>query len=316
MQQQSWMGRIVGTVIGLLFFNPLTALIGFAIGWYFVDKPRNQAARARQEASQAFSYAGGGQGGTGNFEIMRSSFALMGYVARGAGRVNEAHIQLAEIMIARMGMDDHGRNMAVEAFNRGKDPSFNFRSEIGNLLREAHGNNTIIAYIVEFLVEIALADGSLQQGEYDRLVEVTGALGIGREQLDRWIELRRAQMRFAEYMRRAQQQWGGAQGSQQQGWGGQQQGQWQDQGQQSYGGGQQAYQATENDLQNAYQILGVESTASFEEIKKAHRRLMLKYHPDRLASQGLPPEMVRMYTEKAQEIQAAFDLIKKARGEK
>ena len=42
---------------------------------------------------------------------------------------------------------------------------------------------------------------------------------------------------------------------------------------------------------------------------------MLKYHPDRLASQGLPPEMVRLYTQKAQDIQAAFDLIKKARGE-
>lgn len=309
MQQQSWMGRIVGTVIGLLFFNPVTALIGFAIGWYFVDKPRNQAARARQDAAQAFSYAGGGQGGTGNYSIMRSSFALMGYVARGAGRVNEAHIQWAEIVIARMGMDDNGRNMAVEAFNRGKDPSFNYQSEVANLLREARGNSTIIAYIVEFLVEIALADGTMQPGEYDRLVEVTGSLGIGREQLDRWIELRRAQMRFADYMRRAQQQWSNAQG--QQGWGGQQQSQGQ-----GYGGGQQSYHATENDLQSAYQILGVESTASFEEIKKAHRRLMLKYHPDRLATQGLPPEMVRMYTEKAQEIQAAFDLIKKARGEK
>ena len=53
----------------------------------------------------------------------------------------------------------------------------------------------------------------------------------------------------------------------------------------------------------------------FEEIKKNHKRLMLKYHPDRLASQGLPPEMVRLYTQKAQDIQAAFDLIKKARGE-
>ena len=41
---------------------------------------------------------------------------------------------------------------------------------------------------------------------------------------------------------------------------------------------------------------------------------MLKYHPDRLAAQGIPPEMVNLYTQKAQDIQAAFALVKKARG--
>ena len=53
---------------------------------------------------------------------------------------------------------------------------------------------------------------------------------------------------------------------------------------------------------------------SDDEVKKAHKRLMLKYHPDRLASQGLTPEMIKLYTEKAKDIQAAFDLIKKERG--
>ena len=71
-----------------------------------------------------------------------------------------------------------------------------------------------------------------------------------------------------------------------------------------------------SDLDNAYQILGVTKDTSWEDIRRAHKKLMLKYHPDRLASQGLPPEMVSMYTQKAQDIQAAFALIKRHLGKK
>jgi DnaJ like chaperone protein len=41
---------------------------------------------------------------------------------------------------------------------------------------------------------------------------------------------------------------------------------------------------------------------------------MSQYHPDKLIAQGVPEDMVRLGTEKAQEIQAAYDLIVKSRG--
>ena len=48
-------------------------------------------------------------------------------------------------------------------------------------------------------------------------------------------------------------------------------------------------------------------------MKKAYRRLMNQHHPDKLIAKGLPEEMVRLATEKTQEIKAAYEQVKKSR---
>lgn len=63
-----------------------------------------------------------------------------------------------------------------------------------------------------------------------------------------------------------------------------------------------------------YVILGVEPTASDDEIKKTYRRLIRENHPDTLMAQGLPQEFVDLATEKMARINAAYDQIEKARG--
>jgi DnaJ like chaperone protein len=68
-----------------------------------------------------------------------------------------------------------------------------------------------------------------------------------------------------------------------------------------------------SDLNLAYQALGVTAKASDADIKKAYRKLMSQYHPDKLMGQGLPEDMIKSATERAQDIQAAYDLITKAR---
>ena len=65
--------------------------------------------------------------------------------------------------------------------------------------------------------------------------------------------------------------------------------------------------------QDYYQVLGVSKNASDAEVKKAYRRLMNQHHPDKLVSRGMPEEMVKLATEKTQEIKAAYETIKKSR---
>jgi DnaJ like chaperone protein len=66
-------------------------------------------------------------------------------------------------------------------------------------------------------------------------------------------------------------------------------------------------------LEDAYKALGVTKDSSDAEIKRAYRKLMSQYHPDKLIGQGMPEDMIAMATEQAKEIQLAHDLIKKYR---
>jgi len=66
----------------------------------------------------------------------------------------------------------------------------------------------------------------------------------------------------------------------------------------------------------AYAVLGIERTATDADIKKAYRRLMNQHHPDKLIAKGLPEEMIRIATEKTQQIKTAYEQIKAHRGMK
>jgi len=66
-------------------------------------------------------------------------------------------------------------------------------------------------------------------------------------------------------------------------------------------------------IDDAYKALGVSESASDKELKRAYRKLMSQYHPDKLTGQGLPEDMIKEATERAQEISKAYELIKKQR---
>lgn len=65
---------------------------------------------------------------------------------------------------------------------------------------------------------------------------------------------------------------------------------------------------------DAYRVLGVAADASDREVKAAYRRLMNRHHPDKLVARGLPESMAAMAEQKTQEIRAAYEVVKAARG--
>jgi DnaJ like chaperone protein len=63
---------------------------------------------------------------------------------------------------------------------------------------------------------------------------------------------------------------------------------------------------------SAYIILQISKEASDEEVKKAYKRMCIKYHPDKVASLGEQAQQAAK--EKFQEINNAYEKIKKERG--
>jgi len=67
-----------------------------------------------------------------------------------------------------------------------------------------------------------------------------------------------------------------------------------------------------DNLDSAYQVLGISADASTDEIKKAYRHMATKYHPDKVAYLG--EEVKKKANEKFQQLNGAYERIKKARG--
>ena len=66
------------------------------------------------------------------------------------------------------------------------------------------------------------------------------------------------------------------------------------------------------DIDSAYKVLEITPDATDEEVKAAYRKMAVKYHPDKVEHIG--PEIRKSAEEKFQQLQAAYDEIKKRRG--
>ncbi|MBQ9417783.1 MAG: TerB family tellurite resistance protein [Bacteroidales bacterium] len=60
-----------------------------------------------------------------------------------------------------------------------------------------------------------------------------------------------------------------------------------------------------------YRVLGIDSSATDDEVRRAYRRMAMKYHPDRVA--GMSEEIQRNAAQQMQEINQAYEVIKSRR---
>lgn len=84
---------------------------------------------------------------------------------------------------------------------------------------------------------------------------------------------------------------------------------------QDLGVGQADYVSIKNmfyqDISSAYKVLGVSPDSTDQEIKKAYRKMAVKYHPDKVSDLG--EEHQKAAKDKFQHVQEAYEKIKKER---
>lgn len=69
-------------------------------------------------------------------------------------------------------------------------------------------------------------------------------------------------------------------------------------------------------LDRYYSVLSASSADSDEKIKQQYRKLVSEYHPDKIASKGLPEPFIQFANDKFREIKDAYEKIKAQRGMK
>lgn len=209
--------------------------------------------------------------------FFRATFRVMGRMAKADGRVSEEEIDAASSIMDQMGLNGTHRQAAIGFFTEGKNPDLDLMSDL-NMLRNLFAQRAGLAQMfMEIQLMVAYADGRLSLEERRLFDKICRALGISAFQFE-WINGRVQAAMSGAGQRSSQQR-----------------------------------QSAESQLRNAYAVLGVKADAPDDELKKAYRKLMSQHHPDKLVAKGLPEEMMKLAKEKTQEIQTAYDLIRRSR---
>lgn len=220
-----------------------------------------------------------GTGGAGLGELrrqfFRTIFLLMGHVAKADGRISEDEIAHTEQLFRQLGLGDEQRHEAILLFKEGAAAGFSAEVAARQFLRAGGAHPQLKQTLLLFLITLALADGELHDGERTALTRIGEHLGYGADAIERLVRMATAQEHFHK---------------------------------------QGAADSAAPTLDDAYLALGVSAEATDAQVKRAYRKLMSQHHPDKLSSRGVPEDMLRLATEKSQEIQAAYELIRKARG--
>lgn len=202
-----------------------------------------------------------------------ATFSVMGHIAKADGRVTTAEINLAKRVMDELALSDEMKKTAINLFQQGKDDSFPLYGILDQFRRECHRRTHLIQMFLEIQIQAAYADGVLDKSEEKVLHKICTHLGVSNFEYQRLKLQFQAQQRF-------------------------------------YG---QDQQNPAERLDDAYAVLGIASSATDAEVKKAYRRLMSQHHPDKLVAKGLPEEMMVIAKEKTQKIRKAYEIIKENR---
>ena len=279
--------KILGTIFGFMFGRIPGAILGFIVGHMF-DKGY----------SQDFNQMGGFSGfftSQDDFKkqaiFFHALFSVMGHIAKADGKVSDVEIKMASALMDQMGLEGDTRKEAQQAFREGKEADFALKDIIVELKESCHGRRDILQVFLEILIQAAYVDGKLDKAEQKVLETAALHLGFKQNELLYLLSVYEAEIRFRQR-------------------GGQRNGQ---SSHRTHQGSQSTY-STQQSLNDAYQILGVSESDDDRAVKKAYRKLMSEHHPDKLVSKGLPKQALELAKNKAQDIQAAYEMIKEKRG--
>lgn len=202
--------------------------------------------------------------------FLETTFVMMGKLAKADGHISKEEVNHIEAFIQKIGMTGEHRQVAILQFKRG-----------------SAANEAEIEGVLAVFLEACGQTLHLKQALLMYLIVMAladNSLDLVEEQLLEKVALRLgySQAEFKSLLEMTLNQGRFSENS----------------------------PISESGIADAYKALGAAKTCTDQELKKAYRKLMSQHHPDKLIGQGLPEDMIKVATERAQEIQSAYDYLK------
>jgi DnaJ like chaperone protein len=207
-------------------------------------------------------------------EYIRALFQTMGHLTKSDGHVNQAEIRAARAVMHRVGLGPAQVRRAINWFDEGKQPGFPLVQTIRQLRRVSARRAELRLLFVRLLLEVILAKDRLHQQERALLWKVCTELDIGRVDLAQLEAMIRAQKGFRH---------------------------------------SPAGDVDTRRIKQAYRTLGIEESATNDEVKQAYRRQINKSHPDKIASSNPGPNVVAAAEKRTREVRGAYEMLKARR---
>ncbi len=208
-----------------------------------------------------------------NFEVGKYLMMLSSVVMKADGITKKSELNFVKQFFVKQ----FGETKAKEYVRQlkhflGKDISV---EKVSTIIKQ-NTNNSSRVQLLHYLIGIAVSDGEISQSEMQILRRISRSFGLSEQVFRSLLAMYNYQSENGNYQRQTH-----------------------------------SSKSQTISLKGAYDILEISDKASDAEVKKAYRKLVIKYHPDKVAQLG--EEFQKGAKEKFQKVQDSYERIKEHR---
>jgi len=272
-------GGFLGFLLGSFVGGPLFGIIGAVIG--------SSLGRGLSITQSRGGFGSQSQTTGADNLFFVSLFSMLGKMAKADGQVSDSEMNTVKQFMTRdLNLDPMLQAQAMNIFNNAQTSPESFEQYAQQFYMRFRNRPQFIQLMVDALVRVAYADNKVHPAEQHLLESA--------------VRIFRVTSYTYESIKNRYSSGGG------------------------YSGGGSSYQSSSSSGSSYsssyssnsnlnYAILDCTSSSSDSEVKKAYRKKVSEFHPDKIAAKGLPAEFTKFANDKFREIQEAYEEIKKVR---